>query len=65
MKKFAVNEFYEIVSEPKTMRPGDQIVVQHSDLPVVENELSVSLWLKLKSHVSDWAIVFQKGKKNC
>ncbi|CAG8687207.1 uncharacterized protein OCT59_011305 [Rhizophagus irregularis] len=61
MKKFAINEFYEFVSEPKTFRPGDQIVVQHAELPVVENELSVSLWLKLKNHASDWAIIFHKG----
>ncbi|GBC05824.1 hypothetical protein RclHR1_06450002 [Rhizophagus clarus] len=61
MKKFSVNEFYEIISEPRTLRPGDQIIVQHNDLPVVENELSVSLWLKLKSHASDWVIIFHKG----
>jgi hypothetical protein len=63
MKKFSINEFYEIISEPKTFKPGDQVVVQHADLPVVENELSVSLWLKLKSHASDRAIVFHKGKQ--
>ena len=64
MKKFAINEFYEFVSEPKTLRPEDQIVMQHAELPVVENELSVSLWLKLKSHASDYTIIFHKGKQN-
>ncbi|CAB4489710.1 unnamed protein product [Rhizophagus irregularis] len=63
MKKFAINEFYEFVSEPKTLRPEDQIVVQHAELPVVENELSVSLWLKLKSHASDYTIIFHKGNE--
>ncbi|CAB4393085.1 unnamed protein product [Rhizophagus irregularis] len=35
--------------------------MQHAELPVVENELSVSLWLKLKSHASDYTIIFHKG----
>ena len=59
MKKFAINEFYEIISEPTTMKPEDQTVVQHAELPEVDDELSVSLRLK---HASDWAIIFIKVK---
>jgi hypothetical protein len=62
MKKFSINEFYEIISEPITLKPEEQVVVQHADLPEVDNELSVTLRLKLKSHASDWAIVFHKGR---
>src|SRR5436305_13525912 len=62
MKTIAVNELCEIVSDPTTLGPKDQIVVQDADLPEVESELSVTLRLKLKSHTSDWASVFFKGR---
>ncbi|RIA93794.1 concanavalin A-like lectin/glucanase domain-containing protein [Glomus cerebriforme] len=61
MKKFAINEFYEIISEPITLKPKDNVVAQHVELPEVDNELSVALRLKLKSHASDWTTVFHKG----
>lgn len=62
MKTVAVNEFCEIVTEPTTLGPNDQIVVKHADLPEVDGELSVTLRLKLKGHASNWAAVFHKGK---
>jgi len=62
MKKFIVNEFCEIISEPITLKPGDQTVVQHADLPEVHDEFSVALRLKLKSHPSDWTNIFHKGR---
>ncbi|RIA79884.1 concanavalin A-like lectin/glucanase domain-containing protein [Glomus cerebriforme] len=61
MKKFSINEFYEVISEPITSNPKDQIIVQHADLPEVDDELSVALRLKLKSHASDWTTIFHKG----
>src|SRR5437764_14664723 len=62
MKKVSINEFYEIISDPITLGIKEQFVVQHADLPEVNNEFSVTLRLKLKSHSSDWATVFHKGK---
>jgi len=62
MKKVAVNEFYEIISDPIKSGPKDQMIVEYSDLPDVFDELSVTLRLKLKSHASNWAVVFHKGQ---
>ncbi|GBB95706.1 hypothetical protein RclHR1_00260011 [Rhizophagus clarus] len=62
MKKYSLNEFYEIISEPITFNNEKKfITVQHSELPEVDDELSVSLRIKLKSHHSDWAVIFRKG----
>ena len=61
MKKFAVNEFYEIISEPIMLK--EHVIVQHDELPEVDNELSVTLRLRLKSHHTNWTTVFYKGVK--
>ena len=62
MKTIAVNEFCEIVSGPNTLGPKDQIIVQDAELPEIDNALSVTLRLKLKSHASGWTSVFFKGR---
>ncbi|GBC04130.1 hypothetical protein RclHR1_05520018 [Rhizophagus clarus] len=36
--------------------------VQHAELPEVNDELSVSLRIKLRSHHSNWSTIFQKGR---
>ncbi|CAB4485105.1 unnamed protein product [Rhizophagus irregularis] len=59
MKKFSMNEFYEIISEPIVL--NELKTVQHAELPEVDDELSVSLRMRLKSHHSGWAGIFQKG----
>ncbi|RIA86061.1 hypothetical protein C1645_741123 [Glomus cerebriforme] len=64
MKKFAINEFHEIISEPITLNLKNPIVVQHAELPEVDDELSVTLRLKLKSHASDWSTIFHKGPES-
>ncbi|RIA86737.1 concanavalin A-like lectin/glucanase domain-containing protein [Glomus cerebriforme] len=61
MKKVAVNEFQEIISNPINLGPKDQMIVEYTDLPEVIDELSVSLRLKLKTHSSNWATIFHKG----
>jgi hypothetical protein len=35
-----------------------RLTVQHAELPEVDDELSVTLRIKPKSHYSDWAIIF-------
>ena len=62
MRTVAVNEFCEIISNTVTWGFEDQITVQHIDLPEVNDELSVALRLKLKSHSSSWAYIFHKGR---
>ncbi|GBC04125.1 hypothetical protein RclHR1_05520013 [Rhizophagus clarus] len=59
MKKFAVNEFYEIISEPITLK--ERKTVQHNELPEVDDELSVSLRMRIKKHRTHWSTVFRKG----
>ncbi|CAG8710786.1 9652_t:CDS:2, partial [Gigaspora margarita] len=54
-------EWTEIISNPVIFGDQEQKVVQHADLPVVKNELSITLRIKLNNHASDWANVFQKG----
>ncbi|CAB4406334.1 unnamed protein product [Rhizophagus irregularis] len=61
MKKFFVKEFCEIISEPRMFNCGSGLVVQHAELPEVDDELSVSLRIKLKSHHTGWGTVFRKG----
>ncbi|CAG8744316.1 976_t:CDS:2, partial [Funneliformis caledonium] len=51
----------EIISDPIAFNENTQRVFEHDKLPVVEDELSVTLRLKLKSHTSDWATIFHKG----
>nr|CAG8518848.1 4088_t:CDS:2 [Entrophospora candida] len=63
MKKVVVKvkEFYEIISEPISLIDSENKIVQHNELPEVNDELSVTLDLKVKSLNSDWACIFHKG----
>ncbi|CAJ0637371.1 12947_t:CDS:2, partial [Entrophospora sp. SA101] len=61
MKKIViVKEFYEI-SDTISLTASENKIVQHAELPTVKNELSVTLYLKLKSISSDWPCIFRKG----
>ncbi|CAG8577243.1 13691_t:CDS:2 [Funneliformis caledonium] len=51
----------ELISGPITLVERSQLVFEHADLPTVNDELSVTLRLKLHSHASSWAIIFHKG----
>ncbi|CAG8627774.1 14052_t:CDS:2 [Dentiscutata erythropus] len=48
-------EWVEIISNPVTFGYQEGQVVQHADLPVVKDELSIALRIKLHHHASDWA----------
>ncbi|CAI2175348.1 13964_t:CDS:2 [Funneliformis geosporum] len=54
-------EFIELISDPIIFNEQSQRVFKHADLPMVRNELSVTLRLKLQSHTPYWAVVFHKG----
>ncbi|RGB31887.1 hypothetical protein C1646_670573 [Rhizophagus diaphanus] len=61
MKKTSINVSYEVISEPIMLKEKERKTVQHSKLPEVDDELSVSLRMRLKSHHSYWTTVFRKG----
>ncbi|CAG8699821.1 4960_t:CDS:2, partial [Funneliformis caledonium] len=54
-------EWAEIISNPIFFNEDSQRVFEHDNLPVVKDELSVTLRLKLQSHTSHWAVIFHKG----
>ncbi|CAG8485106.1 16125_t:CDS:2 [Funneliformis caledonium] len=64
MKKFIVKEWAELISVPITLDEQSQRVFEHADLPEVNDELSVTLRLKLQSHSSNWATIFHKGTES-
>ncbi|CAG8759028.1 9879_t:CDS:1, partial [Funneliformis caledonium] len=53
--------YYELITEPITLGPKDNKVIEHSQLPLVKDELSVTLRIYLASHGLDWTSVFHKG----
>ncbi|CAG8592370.1 5695_t:CDS:2 [Gigaspora margarita] len=64
MRNFIVREWTEIISNAVIFGDQEQKVVQHVDLPVVNNELSITLRIKLKNHSSGWATIFHKGTES-
>ena len=53
--------FNEFISNPIMLTAIDNRIIQHAELPVVTNEVSVSLRLNIQSHDPAWACVFHKG----
>ncbi|CAI2184980.1 275_t:CDS:2, partial [Funneliformis geosporum] len=64
MRNHIVKEWTELISVPITLDEQSQRVFENADLPTVNNELSVTLRLKLHSHASSWAIIFHKGTES-
>ncbi|RIA81362.1 concanavalin A-like lectin/glucanase domain-containing protein, partial [Glomus cerebriforme] len=64
MIKFAVKEWAELISDPISFGETDQRSFKHTDLPAVNDKLSLTLRLKLRRHSSDWAVIFQKGTEH-
>ncbi|CAG8440495.1 4202_t:CDS:10 [Funneliformis caledonium] len=61
MKKHFVKNWVELFSDPITLNKEEQRIFAHADLPVVDDELSITLRLKLHKHNSDWTSIFQKS----
>ncbi|CAG8614854.1 16459_t:CDS:2 [Funneliformis caledonium] len=62
MKRFVVKEWAELISDPINFKEQTQLIFDHADLPVVKDELSLTLRLKIQSHNSfHWAVIFGKG----
>jgi hypothetical protein len=53
--------FQEIISDPINLSAHDNKIVRHSDLPVVTDEVSITLRLNILSHHINFAGVFHKG----
>lgn len=51
----------ELISSPITLIGNDNRVIQHTDLPEVTNEVSITLRLNITFHDPTWACVFHKG----
>ncbi|PKC06490.1 hypothetical protein RhiirA5_400356 [Rhizophagus irregularis] len=64
MMKFAVKEWAELISGPISMKEQDQRVFKDTDLPVVNDKLSITLRLKIHNHGSGWVTIFHKGDWN-
>lgn len=54
-------EFRELISDPISFTTQDSQIVQNADLPMVKDEVSLTLNLKILSHNPNWACVFHKG----
>ncbi|RIA87625.1 concanavalin A-like lectin/glucanase domain-containing protein [Glomus cerebriforme] len=63
MTKYVVREWVELISDPISFGERDQRVFKHSELPTMNNKLSVTLRLKIRSHGSSWAAIFRKSEK--
>ncbi|CAJ0912549.1 17567_t:CDS:2, partial [Entrophospora sp. SA101] len=58
-------EFKQLIdSIPIMLKIHDQQVFNHVDLPVVTDELSVTLRLKLFDHSPNWTTIFHKGTED-
>ena len=53
--------YSELLKEPITLGPTDKRIIKHSDLPVVKDELSVTLKINITKHGPSWATIFHKG----
>nr|CAG8440230.1 9750_t:CDS:2 [Entrophospora candida] len=56
-----MNKSVELISDPITFGAQDQRVFKHVDLPVVTDQVSVTLRLKILSHNPNWTTIFHKG----
>ncbi|CAG8809162.1 19148_t:CDS:2 [Gigaspora margarita] len=61
MEKFITREWAELISKPITIGAQEQKVFNHANLPVVKDELSITLRLKLQDYASDCPTIFHKG----
>ena len=53
--------YNELIKDPITLGPTSRQVIDHSDLPVVKDALSITLKINITNHDSSWATIFHKG----
>ncbi|KAF0424505.1 concanavalin A-like lectin/glucanase [Gigaspora margarita] len=54
--------YRELITEPVLFTPEYNRVISHSELPVVIDELSITLKIYLASHANPWCTIFYKGR---
>src|SRR5438045_1013529 len=57
-------EFLEVISDPINLSVNNNKIVQHATLPMVLDEVSVTLQLNILSHDLRFTCVFHKGITN-
>ncbi|KAF0557257.1 concanavalin A-like lectin/glucanase [Gigaspora margarita] len=55
-------KYRELITEPTIFTPEHNRIISHAELPVVKNELSITLKIYLESHGTEWYTVFYKGR---
>ncbi|CAI2166099.1 15811_t:CDS:10 [Funneliformis geosporum] len=53
--------YRELITEPIALTPNDYRIINHSELPPVKDELSVTLKINIMAHDPSWATIFHKG----
>jgi hypothetical protein len=53
--------YKEIITNPISFNFKDSKIINHSELPLVKDELSITLKIYLMSHGTGWATIFHKG----
>ena len=53
--------YSELITEPILLGPKDNRIINHSDLPSVNDELSITLKINIANYNPSWASVFHKG----
>ncbi|CAG8505657.1 37578_t:CDS:2 [Gigaspora margarita] len=61
VEKFAIKEWAELISSPIFLQEKDNQIFNHIDLPLVKNELSITLRLRLQNPIFKWTSIFHKG----
>ncbi|CAG8566536.1 11021_t:CDS:10 [Funneliformis caledonium] len=56
--------YRELITEPIALTPKDNRIINHSELPSVKDELSVTLKVNIAAHGPSWATIFHKGGEN-
>jgi hypothetical protein len=53
--------YIELIKEPVSLTPIDNRIINHADLPIVNEEVSVTLKLNILIHEFGWSTIFHKG----
>jgi len=55
-------DWVELIKDPIHLSGSEQRAFQHSQLPTVNDALSITFRIKLKAHTNNWGTILHKGK---
>ncbi len=58
---FSQKTYSELIKEPTKFIPTFNHIVNNNELPLVKNELSITLRIMITSNDINWACIFHKG----